>query len=83
MKLAGLITRLTAALLVASVGVATAQTADDIVEKHLAAMGGREALGRIRTRVSTGQPGHRRNAHQDVLKDFERREHPGLELNNR
>ncbi len=33
---------------------AQAQTADEIVEKHLAAMGGREALGRIRTRVSIG-----------------------------
>ena len=33
---------------------ATAQTADEIVEKHLAALGGREALGRVRTRVSTG-----------------------------
>ena len=31
-----------------------AQTANEIVEKHLAAMGGREALGKIRTRVSTG-----------------------------
>ena len=50
MKLTGLIV----ALLVATVKVAAAQTADEIVEKHLAAMGGREALGRIRTRVSTG-----------------------------
>jgi len=33
---------------------ALAQTADEIVEKHLAAIGGREALARIRTRVSTG-----------------------------
>ena len=33
---------------------ALAQTADEIVEKHLAAMGGREALEKIRTRVSTG-----------------------------
>lgn len=33
---------------------ADAQTADEIVEKHLAAIGGREALGRIRTRISTG-----------------------------
>ena len=33
---------------------AFAQTADEIVEKHLAAMGGREVLQRIRTRVSTG-----------------------------
>ena len=34
---------------------AIAQTADEIVEKHLAAIGGREALGRIRTRTSTGK----------------------------
>jgi hypothetical protein len=33
---------------------ALAQTADEIVEKHLAAIGGRDAIGRIRTRVSTG-----------------------------
>jgi len=33
---------------------AAAQTADEIVEKHLTALGGREALGRLRTRVSTG-----------------------------
>ncbi len=33
---------------------ALAQTADEIIEKHLAAIGGREALQRIRTRVSTG-----------------------------
>ena len=43
-----------AALLTLGVAPADAQTADEIVEKHLAAMGGREALGRIRTRVSTG-----------------------------
>ena len=43
-----------AVLLTLSAAPATAQTADEIVEKHLAAMGGREALGRIRTRVSTG-----------------------------
>lgn len=42
------------ALLLVSVASATAQTADEIVEKHLAALGGREALGRIQTRVSTG-----------------------------
>jgi hypothetical protein len=34
---------------------AAAQTADEIVERHLAALGGREVLGRIQTRVSTGK----------------------------
>ena len=43
------------ALLLVSATPAIAQTADEIVEKHLAAIGGREALGRIRTRVSTGK----------------------------
>ena len=43
------------ALLLASATPAFAQTADEIVEKHLAALGGREALGRIQTRVSTGK----------------------------
>ena len=43
-----------AALLAVCAGSATAQTADEIVDKHLAAVGGREALGRIRTRISTG-----------------------------
>lgn len=43
-----------AALLSLSASSALAQTADEIVEKHLAAMGGREALAKIRTRVSTG-----------------------------
>lgn len=33
---------------------ATSQTADEVVEKHLAAMGGREAIGKITTRKSTG-----------------------------
>ena len=48
--------RLIAAAVLLTLGAApaTAQTADEIIEKHLAAMGGREALGRIRTRVSTG-----------------------------
>lgn len=41
-------------LMLLSATPAIAQTADEIVEKHLAAIGGREALGRIRTRVSTG-----------------------------
>ena len=34
--------------------VASAQTADQIVEKHLAAMGGRDALAKITSRRSTG-----------------------------
>jgi hypothetical protein len=42
-------------LLLASATPAIAQTADEIVEKHLAAIGGREALGRIRSRVSSGK----------------------------
>ena len=51
---------MTAARLIALVlvtlwtGDATAQTADEIVEKHLAALGGRDALRRLQTRVSTG-----------------------------
>jgi hypothetical protein len=42
-------------LLLAAASPAFAQTADEIVEKHLAALGGREALGRVQTRVSTGK----------------------------
>ena len=34
--------------------LASAQTADEIVEKHLAAMGGRDALGKITSRRSVG-----------------------------
>jgi outer membrane lipoprotein-sorting protein len=41
-----------AALLLA--GPARAQTADQIIEKHLDAMGGREALGKLTSQVSTG-----------------------------
>jgi outer membrane lipoprotein-sorting protein len=33
---------------------ASVQTADEVVEKHLAAMGGREALGKLTTRKATG-----------------------------
>jgi outer membrane lipoprotein-sorting protein len=49
-------TRLIAAvaLLLVTAMSAFAQTADEVVEKHLAALGGREALERIQTRVSTG-----------------------------
>src|SRR5688572_3521354 len=48
--------RITTAAILLALGApaATAQTADEIIEKHLAAMGGREALARIRTRISTG-----------------------------
>ena len=42
------------ALLLLCTSSARAQTADEIIEKHLAAMGGRAALQQIRTRVSTG-----------------------------
>jgi outer membrane lipoprotein-sorting protein len=35
-------------------GIAYAQTADEIVEKHLAAMGGRAAMEKITSRVTTG-----------------------------
>jgi outer membrane lipoprotein-sorting protein len=35
-------------------GAASAQTADEVVEKHLAAVGGREALGKLTSRRSTG-----------------------------
>jgi len=50
------LTRLMTAGLMLMLGAtsALAQTADEIVEKHLAAIGGRDAIGRIRTRVSTG-----------------------------
>jgi outer membrane lipoprotein-sorting protein len=43
-------------LLVAPVWVtqAATQTADEVVEKHLAAMGGREALGKLTSRKATG-----------------------------
>ncbi|MSO49013.1 MAG: hypothetical protein EXQ49_03775 [Acidobacteria bacterium] len=34
--------------------VAAAQTVDEIVEKHLTAMGGRDALGKLTTRKATG-----------------------------
>ena len=42
-------------VLLVSASPALAQTADEIVEKHLAALGGREALEKIQTRVSTGK----------------------------
>ena len=46
---------LTAVVLVlGSAGAAAAQTADEIVEKHLAAIGGRAALGKLTSRKMTG-----------------------------
>jgi outer membrane lipoprotein-sorting protein len=42
------------ALLVLPGAVARAQTADEVVEKALTAMGGRAALGKLTSRVSTG-----------------------------
>ena len=52
--------RYTLALIVAlgtlasSSGSAAIQTADDVIEKHLAAVGGRAALGKLTTRRATG-----------------------------
>src|SRR5438128_3428429 len=43
-----------AALFLALVRVASAQTADDIVEKHLAALGGRAAMGKLKSRSLKG-----------------------------
>jgi outer membrane lipoprotein-sorting protein len=44
----------TMALLLGCVQGAAAQTADEIIEKHLAAIGGRAALGKLTSRVITG-----------------------------
>jgi hypothetical protein len=43
-----------AAVLVCRAGTAYPQTAEDIVERHLAAMGGRAALEKLTSRVTTG-----------------------------
>jgi outer membrane lipoprotein-sorting protein len=43
-----------ALLLLGCTGAASAQTADEIVEKYLAAIGGREALGKLKSRSMTG-----------------------------
>ena len=42
------------ALVAGLAGAAVAQTADEVVERHLAAIGGREALSRLTSRKSTG-----------------------------
>src|SRR6185295_12160740 len=47
--------RLAIAILVLGwTGLAHAQTADEIVEKHLAAIGGRAALAKLKSRTMTG-----------------------------
>jgi hypothetical protein len=43
-----------AAAAVALAGSAMAQTADDVIEKHLTALGGRAALGKVTSQVATG-----------------------------
>src|SRR5579883_3140334 len=45
---------LTAALLFALTHTALAQTADEVIEKHLAAMGGRATLEKVKSRRTTG-----------------------------
>jgi hypothetical protein len=42
------------AILHSTSGSAAVQTADEIVEKHLAALGGRAALGKLTSRRATG-----------------------------
>jgi outer membrane lipoprotein-sorting protein len=44
-----------AAIFLFTAHVASAQTADEVVEKSIAAMGGRAALEKIKTRVTTGE----------------------------
>lgn len=43
-----------ASLLLGSAHAAAAQTADEVVEKHIAAIGGRAALGKLTSRILTG-----------------------------
>jgi outer membrane lipoprotein-sorting protein len=51
---ARIVLTLVATLLLARTDVARAQTADEVIEKHLAAIGGREALAKITSRTMTG-----------------------------
>jgi hypothetical protein len=44
----------TATVLLGFVHTATAQTADEVIEKHIAALGGRAALGKLTSRTMTG-----------------------------
>jgi hypothetical protein len=45
---------LIAVLVLSWASLASAQTADEVIEKHLAAMGGRAALGKLKSRSMTG-----------------------------
>jgi outer membrane lipoprotein-sorting protein len=45
---------LAAAVILGCAWVASAQTADDVIEKYLAAIGGRAALGKLTSRTTTG-----------------------------
>jgi hypothetical protein len=47
-------------VLLGSVHAAAAQTADEIVEKHLAAIGGRAALSKLTSRMMAGTIASRR-----------------------
>jgi outer membrane lipoprotein-sorting protein len=54
MRKATLALLLSVLLIPVAAGTALAQTADDVVNKHLAALGGREALSKLTTRHATG-----------------------------
>ena len=51
----GLMAAFLTALVVGGSGVARAQTADEVVDKTIAAIGGREALGKLTSRHTTGK----------------------------
>jgi hypothetical protein len=54
MRLTTLTIRFLVPVLLLGTHIATAQTADDLVEKHLAALGGRAALAKVTSRSTTG-----------------------------